>query len=111
MSVNLLGLPGFSDFKKEKEIIKRKYLQSFISNFPENTPKNLLLIYDVPHTMKKERDWFRRQLKNFGFNMIQKSVWMGPSPIPKDFLDYLRRIGLEKKFKTFKLEKSYIKKS
>lgn len=111
MSVNLLGLPVFGDSKKERKIIKRKYLQSFISPFSKNAPKKLLLMYDISHTMKKERDWFRRQLKNFGFIMIQKSVWVGPSPLPKDFLDYLKRIGLEKEFKTFKLEKSYIKKS
>ncbi len=111
MSVNLLGLPDFGDSRKEKKIIKRRYLQSFISNFKKDAPKNLLIIYDVPHTMKKERDWFRRQLVNFGFIMIQKSVWVGPSPLPKEFLSYLKRIGLEKVFKTFKLEKSFIEKS
>ncbi|MEK7572729.1 MAG: CRISPR-associated endonuclease Cas2 [Patescibacteria group bacterium] len=112
MSVNLLGLPDFSsgDFRKEKEIIKRKYLYSFVSNFSENALKDMLLIYDVPEAMKKERDWFRRQLKNFGFIMIQKSVWVGPSPLPKDFLDYLKKIKIGDNFKTFKLAKSYIKK-
>ena len=113
MSVNLLGLPDFSDFKskEEKKIIKRKYLRSFISDFPQNATKNLLLIYDIPHVMKKERDWFRRQLKTFGFSMIQKSVWVGPSPLPKDFSDYLEKINLQKKFKTFKLAKSYTNKA
>jgi DNA-binding transcriptional regulator PaaX len=111
MSVNLLGLPSFSDsksnFKKGEKIIKRKYLCSFVSDFEKDAPKNLLLIYDIPHLRKKERDWFRRQLKNFGFVMIQKSVWVGPSPLPEDFLDYLKRINLQKEFKTFKLAKSY----
>ena len=113
MSVNLLGLPSFSNSKpkEEKKIIKRKYLLSFVSNFEKNAPKNLLLIYDIPHARKKERDWFRRQLKNFGFIMIQKSVWAGPSPLPKDFLDYLKRIDLRKEFKTFKLAKSYTNKA
>ena len=112
VSVNLLGLPDFDsgDFKKENKIIKRKYLQSFISNFQKDTPKNLLLIYDIPEEMKKERDWFRRQLKNFDFIMIQKSVWVGPSPLSKEFLDYLKRIGLKKEFKIFKLAKSYTNK-
>jgi hypothetical protein len=57
--------------------------------------------------MKKERDWFRRQLITFGFIMIQKSVWVGPSPLPKEFLDYLRKIKIGDNFKTFKLEKGY----
>lgn len=107
VSVDIFGLPSFSDSKKSKNTIKRQYLQSFISNFEKNSPKNLLLMYDIPHARKKERDWFRRQLKTFDFTMIQKSVWVGTSPLPVDFLDYLKRIGLKKDFKTFKLAKSY----
>ncbi len=106
MSVNILGLPS-STYSKNN-ISKRLYLNSFISNFKKDAPKNLLLMYDIPHARKKERDWFRRQLKNFDFIMIQKSVWVGPSPLPTDFLDYLKRINLQKEFKTFKLAKSYV---
>lgn len=106
-SVNILGLPSSGYFKKEKNVPKRKYLNSFVSDFKKDAPKNLLLMYDIPHAKKKERDWFRRQLKNFDFIMIQKSVWVGPSPLPKDFLAYLKNIGLQKEFKTFKLAKSY----
>ncbi|MFA6257917.1 MAG: hypothetical protein WC671_02830 [Candidatus Paceibacterota bacterium] len=110
MSVNMFGLPSFSDSYKENKILKipkRKYLQSFISDFKKDAPKNLLLIYDIPEGRKKERDWFRRQLRNFDFVMIQRSVWVGPSPLPVEFLAYLKRIGLQKEFKTFKLAKSY----
>lgn len=112
--VNIFGLPSFSESKNktknknEDKKIKRQYLCSFISDFQEHTPKNLLLIYDISEVRKKERDWFRRQLKNFGFVMIQRSVWVGPSPLPERFLTYLKRIGLEKEFKTFKLAKSYV---
>jgi len=107
VSVNILGLPDFSDSKKKKNIPKRLYLQSFISELKKDAPKNLLLIYDIPEGRKKERDWFRRQLKNFDFVMIQRSVWVGPSPLPAGFLAYLKRIDLQKEFKTFKLAKSY----
>lgn len=112
--VNSFGIPifnnSFNDSKRKQGKAKRKYLYSFTSTFQKDAPKNLLLIYDIPHEMKKERDWFRRQLKNFGFVMIQKSVWVGPSPLPKNFLDYLKRIGLQKEWKTFKLSKSYTEK-
>jgi DNA-binding transcriptional regulator PaaX len=110
MSVNIFGLPDLGMSKERKnisQIHKRQYLRSFISNFTEGAPKNLLLIYDIPHAKKKDRDWFRRQLKNFDFVMIQKSVWVGPSPLPEEFLDYLKKIGLQDDFKTFKLAKSY----
>src|SRR3989344_2635589 len=95
MSGNMFGLPSFNNSKKEKKnnIPKREYLCSFVSSFHKDAPKNLLLIYDIPEGRKKERDWFRRQLKNFDFVMIQRSVWVGPSPQPTDFLAYLKRIG------------------
>ena len=110
VSANIFGLPDFSNPQEKKNISnipKRQYLYSFVSNFTKGAPKNLLLIYDIPHARKKERDWFRRQLKNFDFIMVQKSVWVGPSPLPVEFLAYLKRIGLQKEFKTFKLAKSY----
>ena len=56
---------------------------------------------------KKERDWFRRHLVRFGYIMIQKSVWVGPSPLPKDFLEYLNKIKIGDDFKTFKLARAY----
>ena len=108
VSVNIFGLPSFGEHKKQDNVLKRKYLCSFKSDFKKYTPKNLLLIYDIPEERKKERDWSRRQLKNFDFSMIQKSVWVGPSPLPADFLAYLKRIGLQKEFKPFKLAKSYV---
>ena len=107
VSTNIFGLPIVDISKKKKNTNKRYYLHSFASCFKDGAPKNLLLMYDIRDIMKKERDWFRRQLKNFDFIMIQRSVWVGPSPLPKDFTIYLKRIGLEKDFKTFKLAKPY----
>lgn len=64
-------------------------------------------MYDIPHENKKERDWFRRHLKKFNYIMIQKSVWVGPSPLPRSFIDYVKSIGLLNQLKTFKLAKPY----
>jgi CRISPR-associated endonuclease Cas2 len=112
VKVNSLGIPIFllGDNKKSriKNNRKRNYYNiSFNSPFKNNQPKNLLVMYDIPSALKKERDWFRRHLVKFGYIMIQKSVWVGPSPLPKDFLNYLKEIKIEDNLKTFKLEKSY----
>ncbi|MCC7160660.1 hypothetical protein IT399_02995 [Candidatus Nomurabacteria bacterium] len=113
MQINSFGIPVFIKNKrgriKNENRKKSFYHTNFSSSFKKDAPKNLLLIYDIPEGMKKERDWFRRQLKNFDFIMIQKSVWVGPSPLPKDFLDYLKEIKIKDNFKTFKLAKSYIR--
>ena len=113
--VNSFGIPLFLKDKKSRVKIKNRkkafYNTTFISPFLENSPKNLMVMYDIPHNLKKERDWFRRHLIKFGYVMIQKSVWVGPSPLPKNFLIYLREIKIGDNFKTFKLAKSYLEKS
>jgi DNA-binding transcriptional regulator PaaX len=112
MRVDSFGLPIFTSSKKEKvkkthKRIRSLYHISFPSNFKKDSPKNLIIIYDIPENLKKERDWFRRHLVKFEYTMIQKSVWVGPSPLPKDFLDYLKEIKIGDSFKTFKLAKPY----
>jgi DNA-binding transcriptional regulator PaaX len=110
MRVNAFGLPVFqNEIKKDKRIRPKRasYFISFLSPFHKDTPKNLIVMYDISSIQRRERDWFRRQLVKFGFVMIQKSVWVGPSPLPKDFLDYLKEIKIRDSFKTFKLAKPY----
>ena len=137
MSVGLFGFPTFSSYKKQSVanalqrlkkseyisygdgLIKilpkgRKYVESkkakleiFDSPFAKGSPKNLLVMFDIPEGQKAEREWFRFHLRKFGYGMIQRSVWVGPSPLPKDFNDYVKNIKLEKCIKTFKLAKPY----
>jgi len=138
MKVNLFGLPKFKNYprntfsgslaymhkkglleacddkvsvtRKGKEYIKRKQesLKQFDYEFKDNSPKNLLVMFDIPEPKKAEREWLRWHLKKFHYSMIQKSVWVGPSPLPKEFLKYLQSIGIQDGFKTFKLAKGYI---
>lgn len=86
---------------------KKVRMMTFESPFENNSSKNLLVMFDIPESKKAEREWFRFQLKQFGYNMIQRSVWVGPSPLPKEFLDYVKSLNLKNCIKTFKLEKSY----
>ncbi|MES3032283.1 MAG: CRISPR-associated endonuclease Cas2 [Patescibacteria group bacterium] len=111
MRVNALGLPVLGDNKRtriKKENRKRNfYYTAFASPFDKESPKDLIVMYDVIEEKKKERDWFRRQLISFGYVMIQRSVWVGPSPLPQEFKDYVKVLGLHDHLKTFKLAKSY----
>lgn len=111
IKTNIFGIPiktRIRDRKKKgPERTKSLYNISFTSDFEKDSPKNLIVIYDIPEEKKKERDWFRRHLKKFNYIMIQRSVWVGPSPLPKDFLDYVKSIDLINKLKTFKLASAY----
>lgn len=95
--------------KKGQEYIKRRQnsFSTFQFSFPKSSPKNLLVMFDIPESQKAEREWFRLHLKKFGYEMIQRSVWVGPSPLPKDFLSYVKDIKLTECVKTFKLARSY----
>jgi len=112
VTVNRFGIPVFTSDKKEikrsGEPGKRYYqYKCFNHNFKNTAPKDLIVMYDIPNDKKKERDWFRRSLKRFDYIMVQKSVWVGPSPLPHDFLNYVKSIGLLNKLKTLKLAKPY----
>lgn len=109
--VGIFGIPVANSNQHRTKVDKLKYNTSFSSPFKENSPKDLLIIYDIPESKKKERDWFRRQLKKFGYILIQRSVWVGPSPLPNYFLEYIKEIGIQKSFITFKLAKPYSSKS
>ncbi len=137
MPVSTLGLPAIFPYKKQSMnntlyrlnrngyISKdndyillspngRKYVENkkarlitFDSPYKKESPKNLLVMFDIPETKKAEREWFRFHLRMFDYEMIQRSVWVGPSPLPKDFLDYVKEIKLKECIKTFKLAKPY----
>ncbi|OGI87777.1 CRISPR-associated endonuclease Cas2 [Candidatus Nomurabacteria bacterium RIFCSPLOWO2_01_FULL_33_24] len=139
MSVNLFGIPRLGIYSKRtlrstvdrlfKDKLVRKELNGFIitingkkylkkkedslksfSKLPiKDSSKNLLVMFDVPVAQKAEREWLRFHLKKFGYIMIQKSVWVGPSPLPTDFLLYLKEIKLKNYIKTFKLTNPYKK--
>ncbi len=66
-------------------------------------------MFDVPIEKKAEREWLRWHLKKFDYIMVQHSVWVGPSHLPKEFLKYIHKIKLDECIKTFKLNKLYLK--
>jgi DNA-binding transcriptional regulator PaaX len=137
MRVNLLGMPSFKDYsretvrttinrlhrndllekdntylaltKKGREYIefKASQLKQFKRIKNHDKVKNLLVFFDIPESKRICRDWLRRQLIELDFYMIQKSVWVGPSPLPQEFIDYIKELGIEKCLKTFKLAKGY----
>lgn len=117
VTVNALGLPIFSsddcNIKKSGQAGEpgRKYYQyrCFEFNYKVGSPRDLVVMYDFPKDKIKERNWFRRHLQKFGYLMIQKSVWVGPSPLPKDFLNYVKSIKLSDQLVTLKLAKPYVK--
>ncbi len=137
--VNIIGLPIFKKYKKQsvrnsfsklqaknfiryegayvkiteggKKFLKKRsvFLPTFESKTNKKSKKDLLLLFDIEEKRKAEREWLRRQLVRFGYEMIQKSVWVGPYPLPSDFIDYLKKIKINQSIKTFRLSGDYKK--
>jgi len=81
--------------------------QKFESPFDNKAPKNLLMMFDIPQDKTVYRNWLRGQLREFDYIMVQKSVWVGPSPLPKEFVKFLDDLKIRGCIKTFKLAKGY----
>ena len=45
-----------------------------------------LIIFDIPEKYRHKRVWLRKYLINLGFQMLQKSVWIGKYEVPEDFI-------------------------
>lgn len=46
-----------------------------------------IIIFDVPEKIRGKRDLLRKELIEFGFMQLQKSVWAYPYALPKEFID------------------------
>lgn len=82
-----------------KSFLKLKYTRP-------SGKERILVCFDIPQEKKKIRDWLRNQLKDWNFTMVQKSIWIGDGPLPKEFIEHLKLLNINKEqIKTFKVQK------
>jgi DNA-binding transcriptional regulator PaaX len=93
--ITIEGKQYLEKTKKQLKIFKPKK-----SHAPRTTRK-IICIFDIPEHIRFKRDWLREQLDALGFNLLQQSVWIGPAPIPKTFVSYLREIDVLEHVKFF----------
>lgn len=79
---------GLQKLKKKPKrhpsgIVLKKYKK-------ETARKTIIISYDIPERMGKKRYWLRESLAALNFSLLQKSVWVGTTQIPKEFVDDLR---------------------
>ena len=60
-----------------------------------------MVMFDIPEEKRKIRDWLRKQLKLWGFIMIQQSVWFGKGKLTDNFKNHLELLGIKKNIKIF----------
>jgi len=95
--------------KEDIELIK-KYSAKKASEWIVRTKKPLnigkvLVAFDIPETKRKDRNWLRRQLKDWDFKMVQQSLWLGNGPLPAEFYSHINLLGIKNNIKVFKVSK------
>jgi len=71
-------------------------------------PKRLIVMFDVPETQRHKRDWLRFELLGLGFVMLQKSAWLGPAPLPREFVKSVNELKLLPYLKFFEAKEADI---
>ena len=54
-----------------------------------------IVMFDIEEIKKLARDQLRRKLKELGFGMLQKSVFISPHDILKDFFEFSENVGIK----------------
>lgn len=65
----------------------------------------IVVVFDVPERERRKRAWLRAALRALGLSMVQWSVWVGKSNIPKEFLEDLAELGLVERVEIFEVSK------
>lgn len=64
-----------------------------------------LVIFDVPERIRGRRNFLRKELSDFGFHQLQKSVWVMPYPLPAAFSEFIGELELGKHLRVLTAER------
>ncbi|OHA14443.1 MAG: CRISPR-associated endonuclease Cas2 [Candidatus Sungbacteria bacterium RIFCSPLOWO2_12_FULL_41_11] len=64
-----------------------------------------IVCFDIPERERKKRRWIREELLSLGYQPLQKSVWLGFSPISEDFFKDLELLSLRSYIHIFSVDK------
>ena len=94
--------------KKGEEKIESLENKLFIKpNYEvQNSKQAKIIAFDIPEKERIKRNWLRMALKQLKFKMVQKSVWIGNSILPEDFLIDLQKLDILPYLEIFAVTKS-----
>lgn len=58
-----------------------------------------VIIFDIPETLKKWREYLRAELRNLGFKQLQYSVYITPYPVTGELHELLDEWNMKKHFR------------
>lgn len=87
---------------------KNKLFSYITPPFDKSESHNTIISFDITEPERLKRDWLRNQIKIFDYKMLQQSLWLGPGPLPLEFLKRLSDLGIRKSIKIFTIRKKNI---
>lgn len=96
--------------KLGKSLASRSNLLKRHLSYPvaPKSKKKIIISFDIPESHRKYRNWLRIELAHLDFKIMQKSVWLGPAPLPKEFIEALKERELFSYLKFFEAKESQI---
>ena len=100
---NLKNSGAVQIFEKNNQkfikLTKKGELKLLFEKSKLNKPKEWdgkwrLLMFDIPEGSRKKRNQIRRLLKQAGFSILQKSVFISPYPLNREAVNFLKESGL-----------------
>lgn len=104
--------------KAENQFYLTKRGRSYLGNFEKKRASSLpktkgysmqkgkvlkIIAFDIPEKERSKREWLYFVLKNLGFEMLQKSVWIGQNKVPKEMIKDLSKLGLLDRVEIFEV--------
>lgn len=83
----------------EKKIAYERFL------LEHGKKRNTIIIFDVPEKKSSIRNYLRSELVALGYELLQKSVWIGGGPLPEEFINYLKEKDLFSAVHIFTIQK------
>ena len=84
------GITVWGITKQGKDKIRNENEKRDIENTKES-PNPIIISYDIPERLRKERQWLRDVLTMLDYQPIHKSVWVGKKQISERLLKELDR--------------------
>lgn len=66
-----------------------------------------VVIFDIPENQSQVRDWLRRELYMLNYRKLQKSVFIGKHPLPKDLIEDIKKQKIGNFVNYLLVEKAY----
>ena len=71
---------------------------------PKPDGQKRLICFDIPEQDRAKRQWLRSELIACGWRQLQKSVWIGETPLPQEFIETLDTLNLRGRIHILRVE-------